>query len=355
MKRISSIVAAATVAAGVFSAPLASADEGQQLSVISDLEITPEISNQNWVIPGKDANRPEVKKLQATSPAMDGREIPLAVIPAKTEGRPTIYLLNGAGSSEQNTDWLSNSNVVDFYKDKNVNVVIPQAGAFSFYTDWEQEPNSQYLKGKQKWETFLTKELPGAIEPYLKANNKRAIAGMSMSATSSLLLAQHNQGMYNAVGSYAGCAATSYPLEYEFLRLTVNRGGAQPEQMWGPQGSPNNVYNDALVNAENLRGSALYISSATGLASATDMPSYYTNQGMPPAVASAQAVILQGEGGVIEAAANHCTHNLKSKLDSKGIEATYNFRNAGTHSWPGWREDLEKSWPVFKDALGVED
>ena len=348
MKRISSIVAATALALGLISAPVASA---QELSQISDLEITPELQEQNWVTEGHEANREEVKKLQATSPAMDNRKIPLAVIPAKDENRPIIYLLNGAGSSEQNTDWLSHSQVVDFYKDKNVNVVIPQAGAFSFYTDWEQEPNGKYLQGKQKWETFLTKELPGAIEPYLKSSDKRAIAGMSMSATSSLLLAQHNPGFYNAVGSFAGCAATSYPLEYEFLRLILNRGGAQPEQMWGPQGSGYNRYNDALINAGQLKGSALYISSATGLANETDMPSYYTNQGYNPAVASVGAAQLQIEGGVIEAAANHCTHNLKSKLDSESIPATYNFRNAGTHSWPGWREDLVESWPVFEQAL----
>ena len=49
--------------------------------------------------------------------------------------------------------------MVDFYTSKDVNVVIPQAGAFSYYTDWVSSPNSGYLKGPQKWETFLTKEL----------------------------------------------------------------------------------------------------------------------------------------------------------------------------------------------------
>ena len=85
------------------------------------------------------------------------------------------------------------SDAVDFYADKDVNVVVPQAGAFSYYTDWLEEPNGKYLKGPQKWETFLTKELPGPLESRLNASNKRAIAGMSMSATSSLLLAQHNR------------------------------------------------------------------------------------------------------------------------------------------------------------------
>ncbi|WP_459589039.1 alpha/beta hydrolase [Corynebacterium camporealensis] len=357
MKHLSSIIAAAAVTAGLVVAPMAGAATvtpqqvagNTALSQISDLEVTPEVAETKWYQEYKDD--PRVLKLQASSPAMDGRQVPVAVIKAAEPNRPTLYLLNGAGSAEQDSDWLALSDAVDFYADKNINVVVPQAGAFSYYTDWNQSPNQGYLKGPQKWETFLTKELPGPLEQRLQANNNRAIAGMSMSATSSLLLAQHNQGFYDAVGSFAGCAATAYPIEYEFMRLTVNRGGGQPEQMWGEMGSATNRYNDAMMNAGKLRGTELYISSASGLAGETDMPSYYTAQGMHPLAALMGTTTLRVEGGVIEAAVNHCTHNLKAKLDAEGIPATYNFRNVGTHSWPGWRSDIRESWPVFERAL----
>lgn len=357
------LLAPAAVAPAAFAgiaeedAAAAAAQEGQPAEAngpqaeISDLEVEPWIENSKWYPKYKDDARVQFK--QATSPAMNGRKVPLAVIPAKSENRPTVYLLNGAGSGEQDTDWLTHSSVVDFYSDKDVNVVIPMAGAFSYYIDWLEDPTGegQYLSGPQKWETFLTKELPGPLEERLNASNKRAIAGMSMSATSSLLLAQHNQGFYDAVGSFAGCAATAYPTEYEFLRLTVNRGGGQPEQMWGPMGSAYNRYNDALMNSEKLRGTKLYISSASGFAGEQDTPSYYINKGYNPAAAYLGSAQLQVEGGVIEAAVNHCTHMLKAKLDQQNIPANYNFRNVGTHSWPGWREDLVKSWPTFEEAF----
>lgn len=356
-KRLGSIIASVAVAGSLAFAPVASAAQltpqqvagNQALSNVSELEVTPAVANSAWY--KKFGNDNRVMKLQATSPAMNGRVVPLAVIPAGEANRPTIYLLNGAGGAEQDMDWTVMSQVVDFYSKLKVNVVIPQAGAFSFYTDWNQTPNGNYLKGPQKWETFMTKELPGPIERHLQANNKRAVAGMSMSATSALLFAQHNPGFYDAVGSFAGCAATSDPVSYEFLRLTVNRGGAQPEQMWGRQGSATNRYNDALLNATKLRGTKLYISSATGLAGKTDMPSYYTAQGMDPAQAIAGSATLQIEGGAIEAAVNYCTHNLKAKLDANNIPADYNFRKVGTHSWPGWREDIEKSWGTFWNAF----
>ncbi|AMJ43806.1 alpha/beta hydrolase [Corynebacterium stationis] len=357
MKRMKSLAAALTVAGAMLAAPVATAAEktpadiagDTALSEIQELEVDSTIEGQKWY--QKYADDERVLKLQATSPAMDGRKVPLAIIRAQNPDRPTIYLLNGAGSAEQDTDWLNQSEAVDFYADKDVNVVIPQAGAFSYYTDWNTTPNKSYLKGPQKWETFLTKELPGPLEERLQSNNKRAIAGMSMSATSSLLLAQHNQGFYDAVGSYAGCAGTSTPFEYEAMRLTVNRGGGEPEQMWGKMGSRTNRYNDALLNSDKLRGTALYISSGNGLPGETDMPSYYTKQGVDPTAASVGAATLQIEGGIIEAGVNHCTHNLEAKLKSQNIPAIYNFRDTGTHSWPGWREDLEKSWPVFEKAL----
>ncbi|QCB27579.1 alpha/beta hydrolase [Corynebacterium endometrii] len=356
-KRLGTIIASVAVAGSLALAPAATAANltpqqvagSQALSTVSPLEATPEVADSAWY--KQFANDDRVMKLQATSPAMNGRVVPLAVIPAGEANRPTIYLLNGAGGAEQDMDWTVMSQVVDFYSDLKVNVVIPQAGAFSYYTDWKQDPNGTYLKGPQKWETFLTKELPGPIERHLQANNKRAVAGMSMSATSALLFAQHNPGFYDAVGSFAGCAATADPATYEFTRLTVNRGGGQPEQMWGRQGSATNRWNDALINAAKLRGTELYISSGSGLAGKTDMPSYYTAQGIEPVPAVLGAATLQIEGGAIEAAVNHCTHNLKAKLDKNGIPADYNFRNVGTHSWPGWREDIEKSWATFWRAF----
>lgn len=300
----------------------------------------------------------------AYSPSMD-MEIPLAVItPDGTfdEKLPTIYMLNGAGGAEQGMDWITattysdlkpKENIIEFYKDKNVNVVIPQAGAFSYYTDWVESPQSGYLtQEKILWETFLTKELPDVLENEINGNKKRAIAGMSMSATSALVLAEHNPGFYNAVGSFSGCAATSRPFPNMFANLTVNRGGGNTTQMWGPQGGEYNVYNDGLVNANNLRESEVYVSANSGLPGMSDMgSSKIESQGLSGAAQGSSTLII--EGGIIEAAANSCTHDLKAKMDSEGIDADWNFRPTGTHSWPGWRKDLSESWPTFARGLGL--
>ena len=167
---------------------------------------------QDWI---KQVDNKSVLAYKVSSPSME-RDIPVAVIPAtdangeRVDNAPTIYLLNGAGGAEQNADWLKMYDTRDFFAGKGVNVVIPQAGAFTYYTDWlDENVQSPYISGPQKWETFLTKELPGPIEDTLNADNRRAIVGFSMSGTSALVLPAHNPGFYDAAASFSGCAATS--------------------------------------------------------------------------------------------------------------------------------------------------
>lgn len=292
-----------------------------------------------------------IEELIATSPAMDGREISLAVIHAEQPGAPTMYMLNGADGGEGGANWIQQTDILDFFLDKNVNVVIPMEGAFSYYTDWVTEHPG--LGGKQRWETFLTRELPVPIESHLQANNDRAITGMSMSATSSLLLAQHNPGFYAAVGSFSGCAATSNPVGYLAMQTTLDRAGTSPEQVWGPRGTANWHYNDALINAAELRGTEIYVSNGSGLAGKWDLPSSPRLQEFNQIQVSAAMAETIVVGGAIEAVTNTCTHDLATALAAEDIPATFSFRPTGTHSWGYWQQDLWDSWPTFARALNL--
>lgn len=370
MKKIKAAALAALTAVSLAcsGAPAASAQPVGTVKAWDAPSNPPLVTNtakpQDWV---SQVDHKTVLSYNVYSPSMR-RDIPVAVIPAtdpsgqRVAGAPTLYLLNGAGGAEQNQDWLKLYPAKDYFAGKRVNVVIPQAGAFSYYTDWlKEDMNSMYLNGPQKWETFLTRELPGPIERVVGANGSRAVVGVSMSATSALLFAEHNPGMYQAAASFSGCAATSSPHGYNFARVTANRAGGTPdfktvtpEMMWGPMNGPYNRYNDALVNADKLRGTRLYVSSGTGLAGRPDQVSYLMGIGAPQTAAQLGAGVLQVEGGVIEAAVNKCTHDLKAKLDGLGIPAHYELRNMGTHSWPYWTEDMDRAWTTtIKPALGV--
>ncbi|QKT12645.1 alpha/beta hydrolase [Rhodococcus sp. W8901] len=284
---------------------------------------------------------------QVYSPSMD-RVIPVRVLlPAETSTpRPTLYLLNGAGGGNTDATWQENTDVTEFFAHKHVNVVTPMDGAASYYTDWERDDP---ILGRNKWQTFLTRELPPIIDSEFGGNGNNSIAAISMTATSVLNLAIAAPGLYKGVGSYSGCAETSSPAGTAFVDLVVRSAkGADPTNMWGPVGGPGWIANDPVVNAEKLRGTALFVSSGSGL------PGQYDHLGAPGVdgdlVAFARQVAV---GGVIEAATNMCTHNLANRLQQLDIPATFDFAPSGSHSWLYWQDDLHQSWPLLARAMGI--
>lgn len=281
------------------------------------------------------------------SAAMD-RVVPLQVLtPADNSApRPTLYLLNGAGGGEDAANWYNQTDVVEFLGTKNVNVITPAAGAFSYYTDW-QRPDKKL--GINRWATFLTQELPPIVDATLHTSGLNAIAGMSMSATSALDLAASAPSLYQAVAAYSGCASTSDDDGRAFIKLVLARGGADPKNMWGPDSDPAWHEHDAIVNADRLRGKAIYISSGSGLPGVAEQ---FTDPITTKEITS--KVDRMFLGGAIEAATNSCTHRLADRLAQLNIPAQVEFRPTGTHTWHYWESDLHNSWPMIARALNIE-
>lgn len=278
------------------------------------------------------------------SPSMD-RVVQLQVLrPADTSvPQPTLYMLNGAGGGEDGANWLKQTDMADFVANKNINVVIPVGGYLSYYTDWERDDPSL---GRNKWQTFLTQELPSVLDQALNANGVNAIGGLSMSAGSVLDLAIQAPGLYRGVASYSGCAQTSDVLARNFIRtLIAVRGEGNTDNMWGPDGDPRWVEHDPYVNAEKLRGLELFVSNATGLPGPHEVPGAVRAAGSPPL--SDQIVL----GGAIEAVANGCAQRLRQRLGELGIPAEFDLGYPGTHSWLYWQDALRSSWPTLERAL----
>ncbi|WP_433667059.1 alpha/beta hydrolase [Nocardia sp. CA-136227] len=284
--------------------------------------------------------------LQVYSAAMD-KNIQVDVQRAADTSGPTpvLYLLNGAGGGTDTATWRKRTDVLNFLSDKDVNVVQPIGGAFSYYTDW-RDPDPTL--GVNKWKTFLTEELPPLIDAALNTNGRNAIAGLSMAGTSVLQLPIAAPGLYKSVAAYSGCAQISDPLGYNFVNMVVAVGGGDSKNMYGPQGDPEWAANDPYLHADQLRGLDLFISSGSGL------PGEWDTLDGPHTQPGAGGLINQlALGGGLEAAANYCTQNLKVKLDGLGIPATYDFTPTGTHSWGYWEDALKKSWPVLASGLGL--
>jgi len=261
--------------------------------------------------------------------------------------RPTLYLLNGAGGGEDSASWDAQApDALKFMADKNVNVVQPVGGAWSYYADWRA---SDPTLGVNKWQTFFTQELPPIIDGALGTNGINSIAGLSTSGTSVLELAIAKKGLYKSVAAYSGCAQISDPIGYRFVNLAVDIwGGGNTVNMYGPENDPMWAAHDPYVHADQLRGMNLFISSGSGLPGKYD--TLNGQYALPGAGGLANQLII---GGVIEAAVNGCSHNLQLKLNQLGIPATYDFPSTGTHSWGYWYDDLIQSWPVLAKGLGL--
>ncbi|MDR7172651.1 S-formylglutathione hydrolase FrmB [Nocardia kruczakiae] len=256
---------------------------------------------------------------------------------------PTLYLLNGANGGISDGSWSDRTDIAEFFADKQVNVVVPFGGASSYFTDWRADDP---VLGRQRWRTFLTKELPPIIDSGFGGTGVNAIAGISMAGTSVFQLALAAPGLYKAVGSYSGCVRTSDPQGQLIVDAVVGNRMGNTVNMWGPPTDPAWAANDPYLHADRLRGTAIYVSTGTGLPGPLD-----TFQGAHgDATQLAYQLVF---GAALEGVTNICTHQLHDRLQQLGVPATFDFRPTGTHSWGYWQDDLHTSWSLFAAALGA--
>ncbi|MEV0248344.1 alpha/beta hydrolase family protein [Nocardia sp. NPDC050712] len=292
-----------------------------------------------------------VVDLTVYSAAM-GLAVPVAVLPAADPARPApvLYLLNGIDGgtdSDRWTDgsnWLTKTDAAQYFLGKQVTVVIPIGGQGSFYADWLTDDP---VLGRQRWTTFLTRELPPIVDTAFGGTGANAVAGLSMASGAGFRLALAEPGLYRAIGSYSGCVRTSDPRGRALIEtvVAVRRGNAL--NMWGPPGDPAWAANDPYLHAERLRGLTIYVSTGSGLPGPLDAFGA-PGVGSDPIKLADQVVL----GGTLDAVALRCTEQLRDRFAELAIPATFDVRPTGTHSWGYWQQDLHNSWPLFASALG---
>lgn len=272
-------------------------------------------------------------------------DLTVKVRPAPDGSRPApvLYLLNGASGGADSSSWTEQTDITEFFRDKQVTLVVPMGGNGSYFADWRSDDP---VLGRQRWTTFLTGELPPIIDSAFRGSGANAVAGISMAGTSVFQLALAAPGLYRAVGSYSGCVQTSDLQGQAFVDAVVLRWRGNPANLWGPPNDPTWAANDPFLHAERLRGTAIYVSTGTGFPGPLDTldgPGIHGNSG--------KLIGQLVSGGVLEAITNRCALSLRDRLGGLEIPATFNLRPVGTHSWGYWQDDLHDSWSVFEPAL----
>ncbi|WP_433599185.1 alpha/beta hydrolase [Nocardia sp. CA-135953] len=273
------------------------------------------------------------------SPAMH-RVVQVQVLLPADRGRPrpTLYLLDGRGAPENESSWTAHGHAAEFFADKNVNVVLTTGGPANLYTDWQRRDP---VLGTNKWETFLTRELPPLIDAQFEGIGRQAIQGVSMGGEAAMMLTVRNPGMYRAVAAHSGCYTVAPGPGQAQARAIVETYRGNPDNMFGQPDDPDWLAHDVMTHADALRGTAIYLSSGSGIPGEHDVPG---QAGLPDDITI---------GGPLEAGAYECALVFANRLTQLQIPATVNLRPTGTHSWPYWADELSRSWPTIAHALDM--
>lgn len=279
-------------------------------------------------------------KVSVFSPSMN-KVVVNDVYKAAKPGAPTFYLLPGidggddlagGGIAPGGKSWFGMTDIQGFFADKNVNVVSPLGGPYSWYTNWVADPSKQY-------QTYMTQELPPLINEEYDTNGKNGVGGLSSTGGTALDYAVQMPGMYQGVGSYSGFLTPSDNAGQ--VALTLSSGGASADAMWGPQGGPLWVAHDPSKNVEKLRGVAVYVAaSVSGNIGSVDR--------LPPNFGP------NITGGFIERIVADSTRVFADRAAAAGVPVTYVVRPDGSHTWGLFESEMQESWnTTIGPALGV--
>lgn len=286
-----------------------------------------------------------IERIDVYSASMD-RWIPTQFQHATggSAGNPTVYLLDGLRAPDSHNGWDSETDAFDQFKNDNVNVVMPIGGESSFYSDWISPSNFNGQNYTYMWETFLSKELPAALEA--KKSVKRtgnAIAGISMGGSAALRLAAKYGDQFVFAGSMSGYLNLSTPGMPGSIRIAMlDSGSFNADAMWGPPWSPLWAQHDPFVFAPELRGKSLFISAASAIPDVAngDNPN------------SLQGFWNTGMGMGLEAMSLASAKIFQVRLQTLNIPATFAFPQFGIHAWNNWQNQLWEARPQILQAVG---
>jgi diacylglycerol O-acyltransferase / trehalose O-mycolyltransferase len=281
------------------------------------------------------------EKISVFSPSMN-KVVVNDVLKSPKAGAPTFYLLPGIDGGDNldpgvffepgSKSWFGMTDIQGFFGGKNVNIVSPLGGAFSWYTDWVGDGSKQY-------QTYMTKELPPLINKELKTNGRNAVGGLSSTGGTAIDYAVQVPGLYKAVGSYSGFPAPSDPDAAGNVALTLGGGGASADAMWGPQGGPLWVAHDPSKNVTKLKGVAVYAAASGGAQGDVDR--------LAPGTANFT-------GGLIEGIVLANTQKFADAAAAAGVPVKFVVRPEGSHTWGLFESEMQESWnTTIGPALGA--
>lgn len=263
--------------------------------------------------------------------------------PGGDQPRPTFYLLPGVKGSSIPSDfgWLANTDVREFFRGKNVNVVMPVGGPNSAWTDWDHEDP---ILGINKWNTYMSSELPVLIDGAFHGTGRDAVGGLSSTGGAALDIAMHSPRRYRAAASYSGCPVRSGAIGLAGAGVIMGTGGGSPFNAWGPLDSPSWLDHDPGADPGRLRDVKVFVSSGSGIPGPVDEP-----EGLP-----GNGIGLWGGPAAVEGIVNACTELYANTARAAGVDVNRYYMPRGSHSFPLFGHSMETSWDqTIAGAIGA--
>jgi S-formylglutathione hydrolase FrmB len=264
-----------------------------------------------WGATAPSAGAADVEYLMVPSPAM-GRDIPVAFLAG---GPHAVVLLDAYNAGEGVSNWVTAGNAMNTLAGKGISVAAPASGAFTLYTNWEQD-------GTRQWETFLSDELPN----WLAANkglapSGHAIVGAAQGGTGAMMEATFHPDRYRYAGSLSAFLTPSRTFENGAITAGMNEfGGVNTQAMWGAAQLGRWKWHDPNVHAQLLvdNNTRLWVES----------PQTYTCSD-PPAMI-----------GYCDQVTGSSRTFYAHYRSLGGRNGHFDFPTSGQHDWGNWAAQL---------------
>jgi S-formylglutathione hydrolase FrmB len=291
-----------------------------------------------------------IVELTLHSPALNGETRVNVLLPqgyTSDERYPVLYLLHGAAGNHR--DWQTIGAVQRVVDEATAVhdlppflVVMPDAGAFGFYSDWfGVDVDGHNGSGPAPaWTTYHVRELVPWIDthlPTISQRSGRAVAGLSMGGFGTMSYATRFPDLFTAAGSFSGALNPSYgyPAGNAFITGASGpfTGRGLDQCIWGEFTTQKARWlaTDPTYLAGNLRnaGVELYVASGGG---DVDRPEGLVTDPVE------QTVYLMSRAFV-------------DALTRADVPHTEDFYAEGGHAWVYWQRGLGEFLPIMASAF----
>jgi S-formylglutathione hydrolase FrmB len=263
-----------------------------------------------WSVTAPIVRADGVEMLMVPSAAM-GRDIPVAF---QGGGPHAVVLLDAFNAGPDVSNWVG-AGAFTTLAGKGISVAAPAGGAWSMYTNWEQD-------GSKQWETFLADELPD----WLAANkglapNGHGIVGAAQGGFGALAMAAFHPDRYRYAGSLSGFLAPERTgTDGAITAGLAEFGGVDIRNMWGLPQLGRWKWHSPNVHAQLLadNNTRLWVFSPTTLGCSD------------PAAMIGYCAIAQGNNREF----------YQHYRSVGGHNAHFDFPPSGEHDWGTWGPQL---------------